>query len=771
VTPSLVGTTIGSIRIETLLATGGMGEVYRGFDTKLERRVAVKTIRAAGRMDGELRARFLREARILSKLEHPAICQVYDLVERPEADYLIFELVEGETLRMRLGRGALVESDALGIAEKIAMGLAAAHGERIVHRDLKPENVMLTPGGAVKILDFGISRAVRDPTGPPDRTPERPSPGVRGSDPDSTTLRLARADPDSPTLDADLTQLGSLVGTIRYMSPEQAEGRDLAEASDLYSLGIVLQEMLTGRPAYPEGGRAFDLIAQVARGESLPYHSEDPDLERLVGDLKRRTPEHRPTADEAAGRLRHVLARPERLRRQRLRWYAAVVAFATLLAVLSVVSVLAVRAGRNAERAAHEAARANEEARRANEEALRANRESETARQVASFLIDLFEQASPDNQSGGEVTAREIVDLGVQRVGLELRSQPVVQASLQDTLGSIYRRMGHYEEAERLLQQALETRQGAASEPLALARTRAHLGELYADLGRWPEAENLLAAAGGVYESLAPRSAEHAQILNDRATVAFEAGRFEDARELYVAALAIQDAAGAAGSLEQASTLNNLAILVWQLGDYPEAQRLLERSFEIKSEQLAPDHPELAVLANNLGILLREQGRYGEAEERHRNALAVAERALGPDHPEVASVLLSLGRLLVVTGRLAEAEPRLERARRILETGLGADHPELARCLLLLGDLRRRQLRFGEARSALDRAGAVLEPAVGADHPLTIEWLHVRANLARDQRRHAEARNLYAQAIERALRGLGEGHPDLRALRADAERL
>lgn len=771
-TASLVGTTIGSIEIEALLATGGMGEVYRGFDTKLERRVAIKTIRAGGRLDGEMRARFLREARILSKLEHPAICQVYDLVERPEADYLIFEFVEGETLRARLAHGSVPEGEALAIAEKIAIGLAAAHGERIVHRDLKPENVMLSPSGAVKILDFGISRAVRDPESP--RAPRRappPSPAIESVDPNSTTLRLTRTTGDAPTLDADLTEHGSLVGTIRYMSPEQASGGELAEPSDLYSLGIVLQEMLSGRAAYGEGRRPFDLLAEVARGESLPYHGDDPDLERLVGDLKRRVPEHRPTAAEAATRLRYVLARPERLRRQRLRRYAAVAAFAALLSVLAVVSVLAVRAARAAERANREANRANEEARHANEEALRANREGETARQVAAFLIDLFEEASPDAHPGHEVTAREIVDQGVRRVGLELRSQPVVQASLQDTLGSIYRRMGRYDEAERLLQQALETRQGAASDPLALARTRAHLGELYADRGRWQEAEDLFAAAGGTYQNLAPRSAEYAQILNDRATVAFETGRFEPARELYQAALAAQDAAGAAGSLEAASTLNNLAILVWQLGDYPEAQRLLERSLAIKSEQLSPNHPELAVIGNNLGILLREQGHFAAAEERHRSALAVAQQALGPDHPEVAAVLLSLGRLLLVTDRLAEAEPRLAEAQRILEAGLGADHPEVARCLLLTADLRRRQHRFRDAQGSLDQAQRVIAASVGEQHPLAVELLHLRANLARDQGRREQARALYAQALERALRVLGDGHPDLAAIRADAARV
>lgn len=158
---SLVGTQVGNIRLEAVLGAGGMGEVYLGFDTRLERRVAVKTIRAVYRFEAEMKSRFLREARILSKLEHPAICQVHDLIEGAENDFLIFEYVEGQTLRRLCADGPLEERRGLEIAEKIAQALAAAHRERIVHRDLKPDNIMVTADGGVKILDFGISRAVR----------------------------------------------------------------------------------------------------------------------------------------------------------------------------------------------------------------------------------------------------------------------------------------------------------------------------------------------------------------------------------------------------------------------------------------------------------------------------------------------------------------------------------------------------------------------------------------------------------------------------------
>src|SRR5262245_13732250 len=164
---SLVGRTVGHVRIEALLGRGAMGEVYRGFDTALERPVALKAIRAEQRVTAEARGRFLREARLLSKLDHPNICRVYDLLEGTDCDFLALELIEGETLRSAASR--LSPEETLRIGEQIAGALAAAHARGVVHRDLKPENVMLTAGTAaggrvVKVLDFGLARL--DPSAP-----------------------------------------------------------------------------------------------------------------------------------------------------------------------------------------------------------------------------------------------------------------------------------------------------------------------------------------------------------------------------------------------------------------------------------------------------------------------------------------------------------------------------------------------------------------------------------------------------------------------------
>jgi serine/threonine protein kinase len=359
---SFVGSTIGNIHIESRLGTGGMGEVYLGYDPRLERRVAVKTIRPEHRLSGRVKARFLREARLLSKIGHPGICQVYDLIETPAADFLVLEYVEGRTLREVFSEEVSFE-EKLRLAEKIAIALGAAHQEKIVHRDLKADNVMVTPAGGIKVLDFGIARSLSErPRAPivadPDDALEDADEGethpihLQGAWPGlGSSIKKLFEEPE------DLTRLGMVVGTITAMSPEQARGGKITEASDLYSLGILLQELFTGAAAY-EGRGTDELLPRVTRAETRPIDGLDPDLTVLIRDLQNLDPRRRPTAEETAGRLREVLDKPQQLRRRRLRAAAIAVSFVLLLTVLAVVSWLAVEA----EGARQEADRRREQA-------------------------------------------------------------------------------------------------------------------------------------------------------------------------------------------------------------------------------------------------------------------------------------------------------------------------------------------------------------------------------------------------------------------------
>jgi serine/threonine protein kinase len=237
------GTPLGAYEIHTLVGKGGMGEVYRAKDTKLGRDVALKILPATFTNDPERVARFRREAQVLASLNHPHISQIHGLDDANGTQFIVLELVDGESLDRRIGRGRIPVDEALGIAKQIAEALEAAHEKGIIHRDLKPANIALTKDGNVKVLDFGLAKAIE-------------------------TASVSVDAMNSPTITspAMMTGVGVILGTAAYMSPEQAKGRPADKRSDVWAFGCVLFEMLTGKRAF-EGGDVTDTIATVLKGE------------------------------------------------------------------------------------------------------------------------------------------------------------------------------------------------------------------------------------------------------------------------------------------------------------------------------------------------------------------------------------------------------------------------------------------------------------------------------------------------------------------------
>lgn len=314
----IVGSKIGHVRVESLLGRGGGGEVYRGYDEVLQRPVAVKVIRGEHQLSPLARARFLREARLLSKLDDPHICRIYDMVEGQGCDYLILEFIEGRTLTDAMKESLSTETK-LKFAEQIAGVLDLAHTEHVIHRDLKPDNVMISDSNEVKVLDFGLARTLKEDH---EETP--------------TPLPDGRVRTPPPQQDSTETMLGSVLGTLRFMSPEQARGETLTEASDLYSFGILLQELMTGKSAYAEDLEDIALYHRVFEGETLPVQGCDPDLAQLIQQLKDFEPRKRPSAREATQRIRLSRERPllERQKRKKI-LYSAAVAVLLILTALS----------------------------------------------------------------------------------------------------------------------------------------------------------------------------------------------------------------------------------------------------------------------------------------------------------------------------------------------------------------------------------------------------------------------------------------------------
>src|ERR1043165_561959 len=325
---SLAGQNFGHIRVGRILGHGGMGDVYEGFDERLARRVALKVLNSNGQLEDDARARLIREARTLSKLDHPNICRIYDFIE--EGDMLVLELVDGRTLQEAMNAG-LSTAEKLRIARDVAAVLVAAHRAGIVHRDLKPDNVMLTRSGEVKVLDFGLARWTKRKSGSFPAVPAIPAddggPRLHAvGDPDSTAVydavRRATANAGPPTA----TAFGIPVGTPLYRSPEQARGEPLTTASDIYSFGLVLQAMFTGKDPYPPELNAREIMIRASRGDSLPVNGVRRDVAALIKTFKALAPSDRPTAGDALRRINRIIDTPKRIARR-----AAVAALVALI--------------------------------------------------------------------------------------------------------------------------------------------------------------------------------------------------------------------------------------------------------------------------------------------------------------------------------------------------------------------------------------------------------------------------------------------------------
>src|SRR5512139_1560466 len=278
------GTRLGPYEVTALIGAGGMGEVYKAKDTRLDRSVAIKVLPSHVSADADRRARFAREAKTIAGLNHPHICTLHDVGETDGTTYLVMEHLAGETLAQRLEKGQLPLERALTVATEIADALSAAHRQGVIHRDLKPGNVMLTKTGA-KLLDFGLAKLK-----------------AHGEQPAAASLASA------PTRTAPLTSEGTIVGTLHYMAPEQVEGKAADARTDLWALGAILYEMLTGKRAF-EGTSAASLIGAILEREPAPVSTlqplTPPAVDRLVRQCLAKAPDDRPdTAHDVANELR-----------------------------------------------------------------------------------------------------------------------------------------------------------------------------------------------------------------------------------------------------------------------------------------------------------------------------------------------------------------------------------------------------------------------------------------------------------------------------------
>jgi eukaryotic-like serine/threonine-protein kinase len=690
---------LGPYKLLSVLGEGGMGVVYQAEQAApLRRRVAIKVLKT-GMDTGQVVARFESERQALAVMDHPGIARVFDsgvtLSGRP---YFVMELVHGTPITDYADTHRLSTSARLRLFMDVCAAVQHAHMKGVIHRDLKPSNVLvsITEGGpVVKVIDFGIAKAI-------------------GMGLTEQTL---------------VTQFGQVIGTPEYMSPEQAEvtGLDVDTRTDVYSLGVMLYELVVGARPFDLSTRPGFAFSHVLRerdvtrpstrltnlGETLDavarHRATTPDgLRREVrGDLdwiilkaleKDRTRRYE-TANglrlEIQRHLDHepVLARPPStryrigkfVRRNRAGVVAAGVALAAVIGGATLATAGLVRAVQERERA---------------------ERSAETAEQVADFLVNLFSVSDPGEARGNSITAREVLDTGAERIGSELSGQPQVQGRLMRVMGDVYRGLGLYSEAAPLLEQAVEVGdQAQGTDPLELARAWDRLGVVYRELGRFPEAaaayerSRALSREAGIEGTL-----EFAVASRGLASAYLRMGRADEAEAPLREALAVQEAQLGPEHLEVGITTGAIAAMHLLMRDTVQAVVHLERALELRERNQGPDHPEVLLTAANVGSLHLMRGDYARAEEVYRRTLAAQQRVLDPDHPNHGMILTNLGEALRGQGRLDDAESHLLQALEMRQRTLGPRHASLTYTLHFLGRTLRDQGRLAEAADHLARA-------------------------------------------------------------------
>lgn len=722
---------IGRYRIEGNLGSGGMGDVYLGWDETLERKVALKCINAENRLDDEAKGRFLREAKVLSQLGHPDICQIYDYIEGEEADYLVLELIAGEKSGCFIEKNRLSARQKLMLARRIANVLALAHEKGIVHRDLKPDNVLISEDGGLKVLDFGLARQLGVFEQSSDGGPSGKSKKSISSD---RTISIDSRG-SSPSVGTNLTTVGLIMGTLGYMSPEQARGEDVSPSSDMYSFGILLEEVMTGKASFDKELSFESLLKKNQTGERVPAKIDDPDIEALVRDLTCIEPNARLTAREACQRIDLILEKPAR-RRKRILVSSVIAVLAGFAVTATFFWIKAVRAER------------------------KAVEEAEAAKQVSDFLVDLFEVSDPNEAKGNTVTAREVLEKGSEKIESELTSQPKIQSRLMMTMGEVFMNLGLYKEAQPLLEKSLLLREkcfgGGSREMAEIFNSMGLFEEIN---GRYDRAEDYYRRSLEINTKLfGEDSNEAASILNNIAGIYVKKEDFEKARETYLRTLAIRKNLRGEKSADIGYTYNNLGSLMSRQGKFPEAERYFNLAYAVWKEKFGELDPNVGKCLNNLALVCKKQKKFKEAEGYYRQSLAIKEKVLGKDHPETASTLNNIASLYYSEQKYKQAEEGWLQVYDIYSKKYGPGHPNLGLISNNLALVYKAGKDYDKALEYYSKALVITERTNGSDSIDVAKILNNMSTLYSAQGLFREAEKKLKVAIEIVERKLGPVH-------------
>lgn len=745
--------TVGPYRLVQELGVGGMGQVWLAEQTEpVRRRLALKLIRA-GMYDASTVQRFQAERQSLAIMEHPTIAKVFDAGATTQGQpYFAMEYVDGPPITDYCDQKKLSIPERLRLFVRVCEGVQHAHQKAIIHRDLKPSNVLVTEVDGKptpRIIDFGLAK-----------------PSVPHFGGESLS-----------------TQIGTLLGTPGYMSPEQMDPsvRDVDTRTDVYSLGVVLYQLLTGYLPFDTMGwkkQTLDQILQQLRetDPQLPSTKISSNRDTATASAEARATEPRQLAGLLRGDLdwislkalekdrerrygtpselaadierylenKPIVARPSsrvyRLSKYVQRHRVAVASAAMLVMLLSGLAI-----------------RESLQARRIARERDRANLEAETAKETADFLVRLFEVADPGEARGKSITANEILDRASQSIETGLNRQPLVRARMQLTMSEVYKGLGLYNSSAQLAERSWVARRSALgdTDPATLS-SRSELGDSLRFLGKLDEAEtHLRATLESQRVAKGPESIDYLVTEARLGVVVYNKGKAKEADGILLSAVSGLRKLGPTGAPELVDALQWLGQGFRDEDKRQEAVAVQLESLALSQRIFGSDHPSTLSALDALGLLYWDLGRLDEAESYLRQSLQASRRVLGADHTDTLTTTLNLGLVLLDRQKYADGETAFRAALDGYRRTLGADH---AYTLTAMGNLcsdLTLQKKFAEAESFCQQALAARRRTLGEDHRATLMSIDTLGVFYLAAHRLPEAERTFREAYERRRRVLG----------------
>jgi serine/threonine protein kinase/Tfp pilus assembly protein PilF len=763
---------IGPYRLLEVIGEGGFGTVYLAEQEQpVRRRVALKLIKAgylySGRDTKQVVARFEAERQALAMMDHPNIARVFDAGAAPASPqghpggpFFVMELVNGVPITQYCDEARLTPRQRLELFIPVCQAVQHAHQKGVIHRDIKPSNVLVTlhDGRPVpKIIDFGVAKA--------------------------TEVRLTEK-----TLH---TEFRSMIGTPEYMSPEQAEmsGLDVDTRSDIYSLGVLLYELLTGSTPFDAidlRSKAYVEMQRVIREVDPPPPStrlssmaklptvaaqRSTDSHRLratvKGELdwivmrcieKDRTRRYESAAALAADVARYladepVLAvAPSRTYRVRkmIRRHKIGVSATLAVAIALIAGIVGTTIGLiHASRAMQIAVAREREAKQ----------QANIADAVNRFQRDMLASANPERMLGDKVTVVAVMQSAVKELDAgKLKDQPLVEAAVRDTIGTTLHGLGELNAAEANHQRALELRRANGADSRQIATTLNNLGALYYSQGRIADAERTLQDALQMVRSSPNAEASEVSPNLVNLALALQAqGKINEAEALLREANELNIRANL-DDRTRANGLSNLGQVLFAQGRVKDSEQPLREALAMRRHVLPPAHPDTIASLSNLAMTLMQEEQTEEAIKLAREAVDDARETYSANHPDLAATLGTLGTILFMNGQYADAEQALRESLAIQRKVLPAKHPDIAGSLNNLASTLRHQQKNAEAEAAYREALDIARASLPADDPNVAECVHSLALSLKDQSKFAESEPLFRQSLDARMKLLGPTH-------------